>query len=216
MVTFTFAPICEPGSPYSIDYAAAVVAGQPLPLFTMLMPAGWQHAPTQIRRPLYTGTPLEGIPDVALVYLVPTPDNGMPNLGWVKSDRATALGATVADFERTALHNLARRPASWSMSEVTPGRLVAMCEDDYLAAERILDPEFLREAAIRLGVPGQPLIVGIPTRGVLIAAAYSESRYDGIVAQTIQRMFDEARNKPICPVPFLVRDGQLTAALEVG
>ncbi len=215
MVTFTFAPICEPGSPYSSDFAAAIVPGQPLPLFPMLMPAGWPHAPTQIRRPLYTGTSLAGIPDVALVYLVPTPDNGMPNLGWVKSDRAAALGATIADFERTALHNLGRRPASWGMFEVTPGRLVAMCEDDYLAAERILDTEFLREAASRLGVPGQPLLVGIPTRGVLVAAAYSESPHDGILAQTIQRMYEEARNKPICPLPFLVRDGQLTAVLEV-
>lgn len=216
MVTFTFAPICEPSSPYSSDYAATVVPGEPLPLFPMLMPAGWQHAPTQIRRPLYTGTPLPGIPDVALVYLIPTPDNGMPNLGWVKTGRAVGLGATVEDFERTAVHNVSRRPASWGMFELIPGRLLAMCEDDYLAAERILDVAFLREAASRLGVPGQTLLVGIPTRGVLVAAAYTESQHDGILAQTIQRMFDEARNKPICPVPFLVRDGQLTAALEVG
>ncbi len=215
MVTFTFAPICEPGSPYSTDYAAAIVPGQPLPLFSMLMPKGWQHAPTQIRRPLYTGTALTGIPDVVLVYLVPTPNNGMPNLGWVKSDRADVLRASIPQLERTAIGNLSRRPATWGMFEVTPGRLLAMCEDDYLAAERILDGKFLREAASRLGVPGQTLLVGIPTRGVLVAAAYSESQHDEILAHTIGRMFDEARNKPICPLPFLVRDGELTAALEV-
>jgi len=212
---FVFAPLCTPGSPYSAEYAAAVTPGQPLPLFPMLMPEDWEHAPTQIKRTLYAGTKLRLIPDVALVYLVPTPGNNMPNIAWVRSERAQGLGVTPEELERVAYANVARRPASWSVLEVASGARVAMCNDDYLAAERILDPAFLRAAADRLGAPGAKLLVGVPTRGTLIASVYTGSQHDGVLAQLVEVMYEEARNKPISPVPFWVENGRIAAALEL-
>ena len=216
MPDFVFAPLCTPGSPYSAQYAAAVTPGQPLPLFPMLMPEGWEHAPTQIRRPLYAGTKLRGIPDVALVYLVPTPDNGMPNIAWVRTERAQGLGVAPEELERVAFANIAQRPASWQLVEVAGGARVAMCNDDYLAAERILDPVFLRAAAERLGAPGAKLLVGVPTRGTLVASVYTGTTHDTVLAQLIEIMYEEGRNKPISPIPFWVQDGRMVAALELG
>jgi len=215
MVDFTFAPLCTPGSPYDPAYAVSVVPGQPLPLFPMLMPEGWQHAPTQLKRPLYTGTQLRSLPDVALVYLVPTPDNGMPNIAWVRSERVEALGATVADFERVATYNVTRRPAAWAITQFGPGLEVAVCDNDYLAAERIVDPAFLVEAARKLGDPAATLMVGIPTRGLFVATIYRQSQEVGVFGQSIGAMYNQARNKPLCPWPFLVEAGRITAALEV-
>jgi hypothetical protein len=209
--SFTFAPFATP--PYSADYAAAVVPGELLPLFPYLMPAGWAHAPTQLRHVLYAGTELPGIPDVALVYLVPAPNNAPPNLGWVKQERATALEATHQDFLRVALHNVAQRPASWQVDDVAPGFRIAMCDNDYLAAERILDAAFLREAETRLGADS--LLVGIPTRGVLVAAALTGTENDGLFARSIEMMFSEGRNKPLCKWPFLAREGRLVSVMEI-
>ena len=214
-MTFTFAPICGPDRPFSAEYAAQVVPGEHLPLFPMLMPEGWEHAPTQLRRTLFAGTTMRGIPDVALVYLVPTPNNGLPQIAWVRSERSDALQATPADFERVALFNVAHRQVSVKLDTFPTGAQVAMVEHDYLAAERILDVAFMANLATMLGVTEQTLLVGIPTRGMLVASAYTGSQNDGLLAQTIAAMFAEGRNKPISALPFLVKRGRLVAALEV-
>lgn len=118
--------------------------------------------------------------------------------------------------EQAALRNLRARPAKWAVNDVRVGtdnkklRLAAF-DDDYLAAERILDSDFILQAHKNLKAP--TLAVGVPRRGGLLAAdgrpADKLSWFAAIVADLYYRN-DAA---PITPLVFLMEEGRITGAL---
>lgn len=195
---------------------AADVGSGPLPVFPLFMPESWQRAPTQVCRPLIGGVALRDIPVVALTYLIPAPGSATPQRGFIRKERVDQLGKTVRDFEAEALHNVAVRPASWSRME-RGDFVIAGCSDDYLAAERILDPAFLREAHDM--VSDRSLLVGIPARGQLHAVSLSRAMAQpqlALVFKTIvEKMFQDAGELGITPWPFIVNDGRINSVAEL-
>lgn len=195
---------------------AADIGAGPLPVFPMLMrESTWQRAPTQVYRPIFSGVRLTEIPVVALAYLIPTADGGPPQRAYIRTERVAQLGKTVADFEQEALHNLSVRRASWSSFAPGPGQVFAMCTDDYLAAERVLDGAFLRQAHAIVG--DHSMVMGIPARGQLYAAPFSTFAHTGrAFVMMMQKMFAEAGDLAITPRIFTVIQGALNNVLEVG
>jgi hypothetical protein len=183
----------------------------PLPVFPVLMPASWRpSAMTTLYRPLLPDMIVPELPVVALAYLVLAADSPVPNRIFIRVRQPRHLGKSAKDFYREAIHNVARRPAGWTEVGMFGARL-AVCDNDYLAAERVLDPEFLREAHRLLG--DDELCIGIPARGQLWAMSMRAARADPVsleaFALMVENRFDAARNMPLAPWPFTVTDGQL-------
>ncbi len=121
--------------------------------------------------------------------------------------------ALVPEAHQRALANLAARPANWDRVHVPVLDLTLLtCTDDFLAAERILDPQFLGRAHAELQAP--VLIVGIPHRGSIIAMPLL---LVDVVVDTLQRTIREAFasgiDEPISEQLFLVEHGELFGRL---
>jgi hypothetical protein len=200
------------GGPFQLGCGADLGQG-PLPVFPLLMPASYAPAPTALARPIIKGPKLPNIPWVTLCYLIPAAGSPTPNRGFIKQERAAQLGKTPADFEGEALHNVGTRPATWQ--PLAPG--VLTCTDDYLAAERILDPAFLLKAGATLGEDS--LVIGIPARGQLCAtglAGFTKSTPGAIAfKQMVEAMFQAGGELGITPWLFLVIKGSINSILEV-
>jgi hypothetical protein len=212
---FLFAPVLTESSPFRRDFAWEFELGRSVPLFPLLVPAGSQRQPEHLRRALVTGTQLAGIPDVAITYLVPTPGGGPPTRAWARTERVEECAATTREFEEIAYYNVTQRPGSWQVLEPAPGTRLAVCQDDYLAAERILDPAFMIEAARHLGADGQMLLVGIPERGTLLATPFTSTSADMAFIGIIEQTFRNAKNAPITPWTYFMTNGQLGGVMEL-
>ena len=200
------------GGPFQL--ACGVDLGQgPLPAFPLLMPASFSPAPTALARPLIKGPKLPNIPWVTLCYLIPQAGSPAPSRGFIRQERVDQLGKTPRDFESEALFNLGTRPASWQ--PLSPGILV--CTDDYLAAERILDPVFLQRAHTTLGEDS--LVVGLPARGQLCAtglSVFTKGQPQALAfKKLIGGMFQAGGELGVTPWPFIVIKGSLNSILEV-
>jgi hypothetical protein len=151
---------------YRLECGLDTGDGNTVPVLPMLMRKDWARKPTQLCRPLITKVELPHIPWVALVHLIDEGGSTAPSRVYLRSERAEQIGKSVAEFEAEALHNIAVRPASWQVTSPTDAKL-ALCTNDYLAAEHCLSPNFIREAGRLLGT--RSLMVGIPSRGHLLA-----------------------------------------------
>lgn len=200
------------GGPFLLECGADLGQG-PLPVFPLLMPANFTPAATALARPVIKGPKLPNIPFVTLCYLIPVPGSPAPNRGFIKQERVAQLGKTPADFEREALHNVATRPATWQ--PLAPG--VLTCTDDYLAAERILDPVFLQQAATTLGEDS--LVIGIPARGQLCAtglSGFTKSTPEAIAfKKLVEAMYQSGGELGLTQWLFLVIKGSINSILEV-
>ena len=200
------------GGPFQLECGADLGQG-PLPVFPLLMPASFTPAQTALARPIIKGPKLPNIPWVTMCLLIPVPGSPAPNRGFLKQERVAQLGKTTADFEGEALHNVATRPATWQ--PLSFGMLA--CTDDYLAAERILDPTFLLKAQATLGE--ESLVIGIPARGQLCAtglSGFTKSAPEAIAfKKLVEVMFQEGGELGITPWLFLVIKGNINSILEV-
>lgn len=203
------------GGPFQLACGADLGQG-PLPVFPLLMPASFTPAPTALARPIIKGPTLPNIPSVTLCYLIPVPGSPAPNRGFIRQERVDQLKKAPSDFEGEALFNLATRPASWQVLSPSPGSILT-CTDDYLAAERILDPAFLQKAQATLGEDS--LVVGIPARGQLCAIGFSVFGKGLPQALTfkklVQAMYQEGGELGLSPWPFLVINGSINSILEI-
>jgi hypothetical protein len=88
-----------------------------------------------------------------------------------------------------------------------------ICGDDYFAAERILDPGFMREGQAKLGADA--LAVGIPRRGFMIATDGKQPMDRlGVFAGAVSTQYHRADSPPITPAIFAVIDGRIVGMLE--
>jgi hypothetical protein len=206
-----------PGPPPSFATTCALDLGKgPLPAFPLLMAEDWKRAPTQVARPIIVGPKLPHIPFVAVVHLIPEP-SGNPNRVFIRTERVESIGKTVADFEKEALHNLSLRPASWKLESPVPTVKIATCTDDYLAAERILDPAFLAKGQALLG--SKNLLVGIPGRHRLYATALDAVMTDKTALLAFKLLneseFATSGDAKITPQLFMVLDGKINSIAEI-
>jgi len=179
-------------------------------ILPLLKPADWNLRKEMVCRPL-----------------APFPARDMPfvTYGWdhphtfelLAHDRAN--GASPSSLDPLALAHLRARSASWNRVDVKLGwfsklRLV-VCTDDFLAAERILDGEFLREAQRQLRA--NMLAVGIPRRGMLMACDGARSKEDlERFCAAVGGQFHRAEAPPITTTVFAVIDGGIVGHLEDG
>lgn len=189
--------------------------GQRLPVFPILLPATWERASIQVCEPVLRGVRLPHIPFIAPVYFLGEPGVTEFRRIYIRAEQLVAMGKTYPEVVRESLENLRRRRASWSL--LMPS--IALCDSDYLAAERLYDAAFLAEAAVLLGGPGEPLVAAVPRRGRLFVTLLSQITRDpahalafaGMMAQ----MFREGREHAISPWPFVIGDGRTNTILEI-
>jgi hypothetical protein len=179
-------------------------------ILPLLKPADWNLAREMVCRPL-ADFPARDMPFVAYGYDRP---HTFEMLG-----RERANGETPASLDKPALAHLRARKASWENVEIKVGWFKKMrfliCGDDFLAAERILDGDFLRAAQDQLRA--KMLAVGIPRRGLLMVCDGARSkdhlqRFCAAVAGQYQR----AQSPPITTTVFGAVDGALVGHLEDG
>lgn len=204
---------------YRMECAADVGTGEALPVFTILMNDDtWERKPTQICRPLLTKIDLPGIPLVALVHLIYQQGSNAPSRAYIRQERVDQIGKTVKEYEEEALHNTSVRKASWKIMSPGDDAKIAICNDDYLAAERILDPTFLRQAHSQLGA--NAMMVGIPARGQLYATPLAHFTAGDTHAVTfkmlMEKTFQDAGEIGISPGLFIVNDGACNTMAEFG
>ena len=171
----------------------------------------------------------EGRPHTVCRALCPAASASSPHIPWlafgfdhphslefVNRDWLASLASNAQELEARALANLRARPATWQPLDVTTragGPLqVLACSDDFFAAERILDPAFMKQAQQHVGA--SRLFVGIPRRGLLLAipgdldnALVREFR--DIVATE----FSSGESAAISPALFELRVGALFGAV---
>ena len=136
---------------------------------------------------------------------------------FIDTTRLAEMQTTERALEREAIANLARRPASWRPLDVDlPGgkRLhMLICTDDFFAAERIVDGNFMRQAERTL--KARALLVGIPRRGLLMAIdGASDQQILSAFGVAVAGQFSRAESAIISPMLFAVKDGAIVGILD--
>ncbi len=127
-------------------------------------------------------------------------------------------GGTVGeDVKIAALRNLQDRPADWQPapgSEAESGNTsMLLCAADELATERILDPEFMREAEGMLGT--EILAVGIPRRGHMVAmdGRQPDASLTRFGAYNLGQFYSR-ESEPITSLTILMEEGEFSGLLQ--
>jgi hypothetical protein len=195
-------------------HCAFQLADQALPIFSMLMPSSWQRTRAHVCRPILSGIPL--MPLVTPVHILGEPSHGEFRRVYIRTERVESIGKTVAEFESEAHFNLCRRPATWT--SLIDGAIV-VSNDDYLSAERILDPAFMLEGASLLGCRDRSLLAAVPRRGYLFATSTSRCRHDSAHAfafkQIVEQFHAEAGEHRITPMIFQLLEGRIHTIMEI-
>jgi hypothetical protein len=106
-----------------------------------------------------------------------------------------------------ALKNLSIVEVRIDIRDAEGSRIAFVVGAEY-ASEKILDQEFMKTIAEKLGVSG--LLVGIPFRGTLVAVEANSSirmKFPAI----IKKYFDNPQGEPVSDKVFLVKEGQVIA-----
>ena len=156
---------------------------------------------------------------------LPIQDQPLVTFGWDRPEtfemlgRQDPLAANLDVLRAAAAANLKKRAGSWQPIEIKLGLFKTgrflVCGDDFLAAERILDPDFLMQAQRTLDA--KMLAVGIPRRGIIMAAngAQSSELLQRFLA-AVAGQFHRGEAPPITPTVFGVVDGAIVAHLQDG
>jgi hypothetical protein len=179
-------------------------------ILPLLKPADWNLRDDMVCRPL-AAFPASGMPFVAYGWDHPHTFELLAHGG--------ANGATPASLDPLALRHLRARSASWDRVDVKLGwfsklRLL-VCTDDFLAAEHILDAEFLREAQRQLRA--EMLAVGVPRRGMLMVCDGARPKEDlERFCAAVGGQYHRAEAPPITSTVFAALDGAIVGHLEDG
>lgn len=182
----------------------------PEPLYPILMPSDWEA------------------PDRTPAYRLEAPSED-PRIPWITFGSLGANGLEPFEqsvdnefkreqIEQTALRHLQDRAASWQRVEAQGGgsrSSMLACLDDPLAAERILDTEFIRQGQQKLGT--EVLAIGIPRRGLMVAmdGRQPEESLMGFGAFNLAEYHSGESNR-ITTLTFLMDDGQIAGIANFG
>lgn len=185
----------------------------PMPVYPCLKENSWQGHEDSLCRPLWSGRASEFMPWVAFGY-------DHPHTFEFLSKAQVKEGPQDANqVEREAVRNLRLRKVEWTEVSVKLSFFkklkMQVCQGDFLAAEKILDVGFMRQAQTALKARG--ILVGIPVRGVMFAMD-GEGGTDRITAfiALIASQYQSAESAPISPAVFALKDGQVVEMVEVG
>lgn len=183
-----------------------------LPILPSLKPHDWPARAYALSRPLVA---IQGVPHVPWVgygY------NHAYSFEFLSRESFPNGGPEehIRMIEQAALRNLRQRPVTWKLESVRLGifrRLpLLICSDDFLAAEHILDPRAMLQAAEMLKT--RRLAVGVPSRGVLVATrAPLPKKLMRQFSAMVAAQFYTPRAAAISPTVFVVEDGQIIGAI---
>ena len=179
-------------------------------ILPLLKPAAWNLKDLMVHRPL-AELPAASMPLVAYGWDRPN------TFEMLARDRAG--DATPASLDAPAIEHLRARTASWEKIEIKLGWFkkarFLVCGNDFLAAERILDAEFLRDAQRQLGA--KMLAVGVPRRGLLMACDGAQSK--DLLARfstAVAGQYHRGETPMITALVFAVVDGAIVGHLDDG
>ena len=194
-----------------ISEASVSDAGDSTALLPCLKERAWAGREHAVCRVLYAKTASAYMPWVAVGHDHPA------SFEFITTQSFATIQTTEAALEARALANLRKRAATWEKVEIDSKHgspfTILVCGDDFFAAERILDPDFLKEAQRKLRARG--LFVGIPRRGRLYCVN-GELPQDAVTGFgiSIAQEFMSGESAPISPMLFAVKDGAIVDILE--
>lgn len=180
--------------------------GAVLPVYPWLVPPAWGGMATSATRPLLPAPDIPEIPFVALCYLM---GDGRMFAG---PERLTMLGCTRQQIDAEAVANLSRMAADWDVKEF-PGMRMAVFQGDLLAAEHVLDVDFMKRGGGLLGADSG-LAVAIPRRGIIMATDIQDREGAARLMTAARTVFSEAGEEGITPLLFLVMHGILIGVVR--
>lgn len=181
-------------------------------IYPLLKAADWPYRDLAVIRRLEVGQKHEGLPWVAFGY--DRPDE----FEILTRQEFERLGLSLEELSRIALENLARRKAGWhplegEAAEAVGPRALA-CIGDELAAERVLDRDFMLRAQRRLNAAG--LLAAIPRRGFLVVIPLDAPKAAILnLVMNAQEQFHSGASAPITPLVFIVKDGDLVGMVDL-
>ena len=110
------------------------------------------------------------------------------------------------ELVRTALHNIRELALEWkTIKEGNEQYLIA--NDHPYSTEKILDKAFMNKASEVLGAP--LLMVGIPCRGIILAADFVSSGLKKVMEAMIVQYYNDVSKTQVSDLLYLVKDGQI-------
>lgn len=182
------------------------------PLLPALKANDWVGREHSLCRPLVPDLDTPYMPWVAFGYDHPHTFEFVTN----QSMPGGSDPAQLQLLEHAAVRNLRTRNAAWQTEKIkAAGKKLSLliCGDDFLAAERILDREFMAEAQARLKT--KLLAVSAPYRGLLLAfdAQQPRERVE-VFAAIAATQFFQTDSAPISPLTFLMDNGQIVGMIQ--
>jgi len=178
-------------------------------ILPLLKPADWNLKDKMVCRPL-AKLGARALPLVAYGYDRP---NTFEILGREHRDAASP-----DQLDRPAREHLRARKASWETITIKLGWFKKLhflaCGDDFLAAERILLPDFLQAAQKQLRT--KMLAVGIPRRGMLMACDGTNKDAVQHFCAAVAGQYHRAESPPITDTVFAAEDGKIIGHLDDG
>lgn len=171
----------------------------------------WRGREQTVCRALWEKDVSAGMPWLAVGYDHPH------TFEFINTERLVELNTTESALEAQALLNLSKRQATWQPldADINGGKRLHMllCTDDFYAAERIVDPDFMREAQRRLNARG--LLVGVPRRGVLMATnGEQDDQILSAFGAAVVGQFSRGETALISPILFGLKDGAIVGIVE--
>ena len=166
----------------------------------------WEGRADSICRVLWPEKPSEFMPWLAFGYDHPH------TFEFLNAAKLKTLGLTEAQVEAQALANLRKRKSAWQSHDAPLGEgktlKLLVCMDDFFAAERILDAEFMKEAQRKLGA--EAILVGVPRRGVILATPFqTDTAFVVGFGGVVFGQFSRGESAPVSPMLFVVADGAI-------
>lgn len=167
--------------------------------------------------------PPEWEPDGVLVH-GPLVEAARGRIPWVVHTRGVDGPALRSDeleggvveqaIRLVAVRGLSARRRGWTVraEDLSSGTLGRMQHSEARAAEQILDPDFIAEARTALGC--RRVALGVPRRGLLLAASADDERATAEFAAWVDAEHRSGRSEPLTSTVFVWVDGAITAVLE--
>ena len=173
------------------------------PILPILMAADWPASGAEIRRRLCP------MPAHLAAPWVAWHQGSVDHPLFVGPARLAALGLTAETLEREALFNQTWKRASWRPCtleleghDAVNGLTVS---DDPYACERFLEPDFLQYGQLILRA--RALAVGLPHRGLLLAAPIDDALQGGFLRMVEAYHAAAGPAAAVTPLVFAVEDG---------
>jgi hypothetical protein len=111
-----------------------------------------------------------------------------------------------SELVRLAFKNLQVLPLEWERQKLNGSPILAL-EAEW-AAEKILDTAFLMEASEILQSP--QIMVGIPKRGMILAAPYHKSNTDIVFSTYVLELYEDMGCVPLSDKLYIIENGKIT------